>query len=230
MGSRIAMRPRRPSRRRLLLLVALLALTSFLALAIVAARQHFFELDRTAYTYAYVERNAALQAFMEKVSLLGTGGALIPLILAGSVILWSRRRRGWALYLPALMAGAGALQFLAKWAVDRPRPNLNPHGFPSGHVLVLVVLFGAVLYLIVTTTSRRRWRFLASALFVLPVLIVAYSRLYLRAHWLTDVIGGFAAGLAYVIVGIVTAELIAARRERRATTAPPAPVSPNAAG
>ena len=114
-------------------------------------------------------------------------------------MLWPRRRR-WALALPLVMAGVGIIQFLAKWAVDRPRPNLAPWGFPSAHVLSLVVLCGYLAYVVSAgraqagTGQRRAWRMAAAV-----VGTVAYSRMYLDAHFLSDILGGFTAGLAYLL-------------------------------
>ena len=110
-----------------------------------------------------------------------------------------RRRRRWALALPLVMAGAGILQLVAKWAVDRPRPNLDPWGFPSAHVLTVVVLFGYLAYVIGTSKTRRN---LGVALWAAIVCTVAFSRMYLDAHWLSDVLGGFAIGLAYLLAAI----------------------------
>src|SRR5205085_12513707 len=101
-------------------------------------------------------------------------------------LLWRRQRR-WAVALPVLMAGAGALQAIAKWSIHRARPDESPWGFPSGHVLSLVVFFGLMIWLVVTASKRRRrWRLVASALCALTVAVVAFSRLYLDRHWLSD--------------------------------------------
>jgi membrane-associated phospholipid phosphatase len=56
------------------------------------------------------------------------------------------------------MAGTGVLQLVAKWAIDRPRPNLAARGFPSGHVLSVVVFFGLVTYLLAMSTMRQSRR------------------------------------------------------------------------
>ena len=117
-----------------------------------------------------------------------------------------------ALALPLIMAGTGALQLLAKWAVDRPRPNLAAWGFPSGHVLALVVFFGVLAYLLCTARSGRGWRSLGAGVAGLTVLVVAFSRLYLDVHWLSDVAGGFALGLAYLLFTIWLVESISRRR------------------
>ena len=92
---------------------------------------------------------------MALVTRLGDNIGVIMLIAIGTAILWRINRR-WALALPVLMAGAGALQWIAKALVGRPRPNLAPWGFPSRHVLSLVVFFGLMVYLIAMASSRRR--------------------------------------------------------------------------
>jgi undecaprenyl-diphosphatase len=145
------------------------------------------------------------------VSGLGENYGLIPLIAIGSALLWRPSRR-WAVTLPLLMAGTGALQLIAKWAVDRPRPNLAAWGFPSGHVLSLVVYFGLMMYLLAISTTARSRRQLGYAGCVAIVVTVAFSRLYLEMHWASDVAGGFTLGLAYLLLTIWLVENIAARR------------------
>ena len=90
-------------------------------------------------------RHPGLHGFMEGASYLGGQPGQVAIVVIGSVMLLPRRRR-WALALPLVMLGVGLVQFLAKWAVDRPRPNLDPWGFPSAHVLSLVVLCGYLAY------------------------------------------------------------------------------------
>ena len=148
---------------------------------------------------------------MEAVSRLGRAEGVIALIALGSAGLW-RYDRCSAMVLPALMAGSGALQFIAKWVVDRPRPDLTPWGFPSGHVLSLVVFFGFLADVIHRSEIKLRWRRIAAVLCAVPVVAVAYSRLYLDRHWLTDVAGGFSIGLAYLLCVVLIIEWARAQR------------------
>ena len=100
------------------------------------------------------------------------------------------------------MAGVGVVQFLAKWAVDRPRPNLGPWGFPSAHVLSLVVLCGYLAYVVSVERRRRGRARLAVGVCAAVVGTVAYSRMYLDAHFLSDILGGFTAGFAYLCTAL----------------------------
>jgi len=80
-------------------------------------------------------------------------------------------------------------------------------------VLSLVVFFGLMVWLVATASRRRRrWRLLASALCALTVVIVAFSRLYLDRHWLSDVAGGLTIGLAYLLLAIWVIEVVTVDR------------------
>lgn len=194
-----------------LLAGALGLLAAYLVLAVSAAQHQFLPLDRTVRDWVQPMRSGGLDLSMEMISFLGEPAGLIPLILIASVGLWRASRR-WALFLPALMAGTGVLQLAGKWAADRPRPNDTPWGFPSGHVLSLAVFFGVLAFLLVTLTERRRrWRILACFTCGAAVGLVAISRIYLDVHWLSDVIGGFALGTAYLLIAIWASQTMFAR-------------------
>jgi undecaprenyl-diphosphatase len=180
---------------------ALACLLGFLALtAVVGMSQRFEALDQIARAFVQRPSYPVLRASMEAASYVGGQPGQMTAVLLGSVLLWRRRRRWRAgLALPVLMAGAGLVQLAAKWAVDRPRPNLDAWGFPSAHVLSLVVLCGYLAYALATSEAQRRWRVLGVIACGTVVGTVAFSRMYLDAHWLSDVLGGFSIGLAYLL-------------------------------
>jgi undecaprenyl-diphosphatase len=195
-------------------------LSAYAILAIDASRHQFLSLDRNVREWVQPMRSGGLDLSMETVSFLGEPAGLVPLILVASALLW-RASRPWALLLPILMAGTGALQLTGKWAADRPRPNAAPWGFPSGHVLSLVVFFGVMAFLLVTLSERRRRvRFLACFSCGAVVGLVAVSRIYLDMHWLSDVIGGFTLGTAYLLIALWGSQLIFASRSPAGVTNP----------
>jgi undecaprenyl-diphosphatase len=204
-------------RGRMLVAGAMAATLAFLTLAGVAAHGPILGIDESVRALAHRVQYPALGMGMQAVSTLGDSTGLVPMIVVISGVLWRSRRR-YALLVPLVMIGTGLLQAVTKWAVARPRPNLAPWGYPSGHVLGLVVLLGLVCYLIVLSGSRRRWRYLSAAGSAIVLVAVAASRLYLEAHWLSDVVGGFAVGMAYLLVVILMVEAY----RRTARSAPPA--------
>lgn len=176
----------------------LLCLLAFLVLTSTVIEQRFDWMDQATRSFVHQEQGPGLRILMEGASSAGGQPGQAAVIIIGCMVLW-RRRASWALTLPFAMAGAGVVQLSAKWAMNRPRPNLHPWGFPSAHVLSLVVLGGLLAYMVGKTRRGRRWRFLAVGVAGGVVSIVAYSRMYLDAHWLSDVLGGLTAGLAYLL-------------------------------
>lgn len=194
----------------MLLTVSGLLLVIYASLAVGAAHHQVLPLDERVRDWVQPMRGGVFDRPMAMISLLGEPAGLVPLILLASALLWRASRR-WALLLPALMAGTGALQLIGKLAADRPRPNAAPWGFPSGHVLSLAVFFGVLAFLLVTAQGRRRWRGLACGACGVVVGLVAMSRVYLDMHWLSDVIGGFALGTAYLLLAIWTTQVVFVR-------------------
>jgi undecaprenyl-diphosphatase len=194
-----------------LLAGGLLALLTFAGVTTLVHRNGFDDTDGRVRTLAGTLHRTSLQPFMEGASLLGGSPGQAALVVAGAALLWRRRRR-WAVGLPIVMAGAAVLQLAAKWASDRPRPNLAALGYPSGHTLSLVVLLGYLVYVLATSGRPTPWRVVAGGLAGLGVGVVAASRVYLDAHWLSDIVGGLAAGLAYLLLALAVIRFTASSR------------------
>ncbi len=136
---------------------------------------------------------------------------LTPLLLLGALILLARRARPWAAYLAMSVFGANLWHIVLKHtlAVPRPVPPLFPYwqaaGYPSGHTFIgLAFSWGILLYLNVKRpwwwTGARRNLF-AALLAIWPV-IVGGSRVYLDAHWASDIVGGFLLGTTHFLASL----------------------------
>jgi membrane-associated phospholipid phosphatase len=197
------------TRRNTFIVLATLLAMLFIALADQAedqAERHVWSsVDVAARSLVQRERHPALDPPVRLVSDLASGSVLIPLNLLVLLALW-RRHRGLALLVPSVALVSALLGALTKWLVARPRPGLTSYGFPSGHVLAAVVFYGAVMYLSWALLKRALWRWASTGAAVLVILGVAYSRLYLDAHWLTDVLGAVAGGGASLLVALAWVE------------------------
>lgn len=191
--------------RRSVLPLAIVFSVAYLVLAVHAFNQQLFELDHAAYALAQSAQQPHLKVPMRVLSDAATGWVLVPLSIALYVYLKHRDHHAVKL-IPWMIVGAYAIFTLTKWVVARPRPRMSPYGFPSAHTFGAVVFFGGVIYLLWTIDIRPVWRWTGTALLVLLILGVAISRLYLRAHWLSDVAGGLAGGTAYLLFFLLAAE------------------------
>ena len=126
------------------------------------------------------------------VNLAGSWQVLLPGTLLLFVV-FPRARPRWWLWV-ALMVAAPLAEGSLKHLVGRQRPENVSLSFPSGHSTAAAAFFGAVMYLAGSLPPRlcRPLRVLAGVMIVL----VGVARVMLRAHWPSDVLAGFALGLA----------------------------------
>ena len=140
--------------------------------------------------------------------------------LAVSAYLWIRRLRIWVLTLTLAVFGGMLLNFLLKHVFVRPRPrfdnpllNLTTYSFPSGHTLMATVFYGTLGFLIVTRVRNWRRRGLAISATAAMILLVGFSRIYLGAHYLSDVLAAIAEGLAWLAFCLISVGEFARRRK-----------------
>jgi undecaprenyl-diphosphatase len=132
--------------------------------------------------------------------------APFPVIIAALLFYITYRRREARFTLAVVLPDV--CNFLFKMLIHRPRPTLEvakilskftQTGFPSGHVVHYVVFFGFLLtVMIVDKSISLSWRISIGILSAFLVLTVSISRIYLGAHWATDVIGGYLCGFVYL--------------------------------
>ena len=189
--------------RRSALIVAVLLLALFAAAALVARNDTVTALDHGA--RALVRDDPALPLFrpMRMIGRLVSGYVLLAIALLCSVILWRRGHRAVALALPLAGLAAVIALGLMKWIINKPRPSLRGYGFPSGHVFGVTVFVMLAVYLLWRFDLPRRWQWTARASGVAIVVLVGYSRLYVNAHWFSDVVGGLLVGLAFAIAAML---------------------------
>jgi membrane-associated phospholipid phosphatase len=148
------------------------------------------------------------------------GGAIGTAVVTvtAAAVLWHARRRFDALFVGSSVVGITIAVAILKAVYERARPDAGspiplPHSysFPSGHAATAVVLYGA-LGLLLAERARSRLRaagWLAAAAAV--ALAIGWSRVLLNVHFVSDVLAGFAVGLAFVSCAAIVRDLIAAR-------------------
>jgi membrane-associated phospholipid phosphatase len=129
-------------------------------------------------------------------------------------------RRHWRLalaWMTALCSGYLMIHVL-KVIVGRPRPVFpdpfelpTNFSFPSGHAGGAALVFGLLAYLLARYWPNRRWT--AYACCSAFILAIGFSRLYLGAHWFSDVVGGVIIAMAWNLVAIAVMERIPSRED-----------------
>lgn len=178
----------------------------------VVARDDLELVDGPVLRFFVAHREPWLTGVMHAITTLGASSVLLPLaVLAG--LLWWLRSRSWrpGLALLSAYAGASALSNGLKSLVDRPRPpaaemlgHFAGGAFPSAHAAQSIAVYGMLAALL--AGSRASWTQKVSSWFAAFLIAgtVGVSRVYLGAHWFTDVLAGWALGVLWLFALVTT--------------------------
>lgn len=172
-------------------------------------------LDRHMLQSVYVGGEPALIAGARGLTLLGEPDLLVPASLALALALWWRGQRRSGVTLVVVVLVGRLLGMAQKYEIARFRPEVEPHlvfveslSFPSGHAAGSMIFY---LTLALLLTRRGPARSAAVAAAVLLSLGIGTSRVMVGVHWPSDVVGGWAFGLLWVMLALPVAEWLFAR-------------------
>lgn len=188
--------------RLVLLFLCLLApLWLFVELADEVHELEAFYFDEPLLRGAYAVSGPALDRFFVFISAIGYRWGVVPADIALTLVLLAMRRWREATFAGVSFVGSALLNLATKQFFQRDRPALwasiapePTFSFPSGHAMGSATLAMAVVLLCWHT--RGRWP--VAALAAAFTGLVGVSRIYLGVHYPSDILGGWAAGIAWV--------------------------------
>lgn len=202
--------PARPELRALLVFGVALIAAAWMFFGIVEDvinREPLVVVDKVVYHLLQGLRTPFGDSVMLGLTQLGDAAVLLPVTTA--VLLWLLLKRAWrpAAYWLAAASFGEVLTVILKAGFGLPRPlplydGTSAFSFPSSHAAMSIVIFGFLAVLTAREFSLRGQLAIFSVMALLASLI-AFSRIYLGAHWLSDVLSGLSFGVAWVaLLGI----------------------------
>lgn len=197
-------RPAAGARRRAV--VATILLSGIVVALTVAVLAHPapFDVD-TRWAEAVIRMRSGILTFFaaDVLDLIGRFPYYLIIVAVVAFLLYRTRTRTAVVVFVAAEAMSATTNVLMKAGVDRPRPpdglvEATASSFPSGHSAFAAVTAVLVAGMFTHRGGRAGWVILAVTL----ALVMAWSRTYLMVHWLTDVAGGLAAGIAIGLGGL----------------------------
>ena len=184
----------------------------FLAIAWnVSARTALVALDAQVAAWLHAHATPAFTAFMLAVTHLNSTLAITLWSVVFAGVLARLRERYWILTLALSVGGGMLLNLLLKAAYERLRPSfddplvqLDTYSFPSGHTAAAVLFYGVLAAFLVSRfyDVRKRAACLGAAL--AAIALVAFSRIYLGAHYLSDVVAAACSSTAWLVLCLST--------------------------
>lgn len=159
--------------------------------------------------FAYFPGDVSISSWLQGMDFAGLKPIMqfapyvVGLAVLVSLKLWLPGRRLEVIFIALTTMAAGFVGWLLKLLVGRPRPDIELvqilegticPGFPSGHVACATVICGFLFYLAPKLVKPPAARGFLRALLVVIILSIGASRIYLGAHWASDVVGGLLLG------------------------------------
>ncbi|WP_162053523.1 phosphatase PAP2 family protein [Pontibacter pamirensis] len=165
-------------------------------------------LDEALFRFAYRHTSPRNTQLMIGISFFASAEYLMvvpPLVVL--VFSFFKGLRWLALKVLLISMSSAILNQLMKRYFERPRPEfamLEQSGlsFPSGHAMIGSAFYGVLIYVVWRTVRHTLWRWLLTLLLTLLILLIGYSRIYLKVHYATDVLAGYAMGILWLILSL----------------------------
>lgn len=180
----------------------------FLILIILVRQKPFFVTDLEISKFIQSIQEPPFTWFMNFLSDLGTFLPYTGLSILTFGLLRFHHQYKASAYLALSVIGSVAISLFFKLLVARPRPDGNlvhqvnqfyyPDSFPSQHVLEFLGLFGFLLFLSLTRIPNIRLKIFSSTIFFILISTIGISRIFLGAHWFTDVLGSYLIGFVWL--------------------------------
>ena len=177
-------------------------LSGAIILSLIARRTQFFPGDMSITKSLQKRKSPLVRRFMVGISEIGFPTMAVPITVCIAGIFWALRFRLEAMFI-LLTSSSNILNAIVKRVIKRPRPTnelvtvvrvINEPSFPSGHVMHYTNLFGLLIYLLATNWRSGKLRDTLIAICTGLIVCIGPSRIYLGAHWPSDVMAGYLYG------------------------------------
>ncbi len=183
----------------------------FVVFSLIASSNPYFKIDLIISRLIQNINSSVFSDVMWFVSSIGNQPYMIIIVGLISFIYYVNKFKKEAVISSLIAAGSALSGSLIKVIIGRPRPEANlinvsvwlsDKSFPSNHVAVFTSFFGFILYLVLLKTKYIAKKSLLSVFLIILIMAMGISRIYLGAHWASDVLGGYLLGILWLMLAI----------------------------
>lgn len=195
--------------------VAALFIVLFAELAEEVMEKEFGLFDRTIIAVMEAGASETMDNVMFIFTEMGSAWFLTLSSIIVLVVLGFKMRDKWGMLFFVIAVGGGSLlTLLLKHLYVRERPSINAeidalgYSFPSGHSMGSLIFYGFVMYLVIRTRQRPWIQWTTVTVLSGLILVIGASRIYLGAHFPSDVMAGYIAGTIWLLLSLIALEWI----------------------
>ena len=178
--------------------------------------------DQQVFNYLEGYVSPANNRVMQTITFFGTHSFLIPANLGLiAYFLFVRPHKWYSIKIPAIALSSLVLMTGLKHLFGRERPLiplLEPArglSFPSGHALMSMTFYGMLIYITWHSVKDPRLKWPLIVFLFLWILAIGFSRVYLRVHYTSDVLAGFAMGWLWIVLALKTLRYIEKQSKKK---------------
>jgi undecaprenyl-diphosphatase len=170
--------------------------------------------DNSVFSFIHPFISTPNTTIMRVITIFGSHIFLIPANIILAIIFLLKKHRWNSLRVPVVSLGSFLVMSSLKLFFSRPRPDDPVYqaamgfSYPSGHAMSAMTFFGLLIFLVWHRVHHRNIRWVLTIFLVIFILLIGFSRVYLRVHYASDVLAGFSMGVIWLVISLWTMDKI----------------------
>lgn len=190
--------------KRMIIIFVLSILFILLSLSIVFNLTTSF--DTIIYNLITFKMNNLITSIYKVITFFGSTLFIVLLCVFFLILFIILKKKNYGLIITSVLVISTILNNLIKVIICRERPDVlklvveNTFSYPSGHTMASVSMYGILMYLVLKSNMNKKLKITLSIILGILPIIIGMSRIYLGAHFATDIIGGFILSIILLLI------------------------------
>ena len=186
-------------------IIGVITLIGFIIISYLLFTNRLDAFDNTIYEIIKCIRCSFCDRFFKIITYLGNTIPVVVITIALLIYLDKHDR----IILGSSMIVTLCINQIIKHLIKRPRPPVeerlitqNGYSFPSGHSMMALCLYGVLIYFVMTKVKDKKKKIFLVSILSLIILLIGLSRIYVRVHYPSDVLGAYLLTILILIINI----------------------------
>lgn len=191
-------------KKRNKIIILIITIIMYIINTMLVITNKYLTIDDQVHSFIRNSANNNMDKVMKVFTFFGSGTFIVLLTLILLIVYLVKHKKNKAYIVGGAIALSTIVNNIIKLIIRRPRPEYitvveKSFSYPSGHVMAATTLYGVIIYLISKSDLKKSLKTLYSILLVILIILVGVSRIYLGAHYFSDVFGAMILSTSLLI-------------------------------